>query len=471
MKKTVYQSMKMLYGILFLLFLLIVLAGVALSFSLITTIDPNGNRVLSNWPQNYTKAFAAAEHFSFAQDLPVLSDAGQKALDAHLLWLQIIDEKGDQVFAYLTPSSQPTHYSPMTFLSLAQGTDDGQYTVCAGIIANEGQQWTYLIGFPMQIENVTMYLDSDSFSGGKTVILLLLSFAALLVVICGGISSLWIARHLRRIMEAVKQISLRCYEPLPADGLFQEIHSSLNQMNEELLASDRELARHEVLREEWITNITHDLKTPLSPIKGYAELLADSEYPLAEVSRVQYGQTILRNAEYVEKLVNELKLTYQLDHHMLPVEIKKASLSRCLKEIIIEVLNHPEYGTRKIDFTAAEDEVFYCFDETLFKRAINNLLYNALIHNPADTEIHVDLQVDDRIWLTIADRGKGMGAEEVEKLFQRYYCGTNTAAKPEGTGLGLAIAKQIVELHGGSIQVKSEPGKGTDMVIDFPVLN
>lgn len=471
MKKTVYQSMKMLYSILLMVFLLIVLAGIALSFSLITTIDADGNRVLSNWPQNYAKDFSTAGYLSIDQGLPVLSDAGKKSLDDHLLWLQIVDQNGDQLFSYRTPPEQPAHYSPMAFFALCQGTDEGKYTVCAGTIADHGEQWTYLIGFPMQIKKVTMYLDSSSFSGGKSVLLMLLSFSALLTVICGGICSFWLSSHLCRIMKAVGEISSRRYEPFHAKGLFQDLYGSLNEMNDELLASSRELARHEILREEWITNITHDLKTPLSPIKGYAELFADPQYRLSETSRVNYGQTICRNVEYMEKLLNDLKLTYQLNHYMLPVEKKRASLSRFIKETIIEVLNHPEYGHRKIEFMEADEEVFYCFDEMLLKRAINNLLYNALIHNPADTEIHVRLQVEDQILLTIADRGKGMCAEEMEKLFQRYYRGTNTEAKTEGTGLGMAIAKQIIEISGGSIQVESEPGKGTDLIICFPVLN
>lgn len=294
---------------------------------------------------------------------------------------------------------------------------------------------------------------------------------ALLMIVCGGVFGVWITKHLRKMIQAVGQISFRLYEPIHARGPFQDVYDSLNEMNRELLAGDKERARNEVLREEWITNVTHDLKTPLSPIKGYAELLADPEYNIPEASRIQYGHIILKNTEYAETLINDLKLTYQLKNNVLPLDMKNASLSRFLKEIMIEILNHPEYERRNITFTEANSEITYCFDETLLKRALNNLIYNALIHNPADTEIHVDLQADDKITITIVDNGNGMSAGEVDRLFERYYRGTNTETKTEGTGLGMAIAKQIIEIHGGSIHVESELEKGTCILIRFPVSN
>lgn len=85
--------------------------------------------------------------------------------------------------------------------------------------------------------------------------------------------------------------------------------------------------------------------TQLSPIRGYAELLADPDCTLSDERRFQYGNAILRNTEHAEKLVNDLKLTYQLKNNMLPLAMKKPSLTRFLRETVIEVLNHPQYST------------------------------------------------------------------------------------------------------------------------------
>ena len=142
-----------------------------------------------------------------------------------------------------------------------------------------------------------------------------------------------------------------------------------------------------------------------------------------------------------------------------------------MKESIIDILNNPDYSDRNISFMGEDRKISYSFDERLLKRAINNLVMNALIHNPEGTEIRIRIQAADKIRITIEDNGRGMNAEEVSRLFQRYYRGTNTDEKAEGTGLGMAIAKQIIEIHGGSIFVESAPDAGTNITICFHLSN
>ena len=107
----------------------------------------------------------------------------------------------------------------------------------------------------------------------------------------------------------------------------------------------------------------------------------------------------------------------------------------------------------------------------MYKRqAVCNLVVNALVHNPPDTTVAVSVSEDKEkgVCLSIRDNGVGISETEQEKLFTRYYRGTNTKEKSEGSGLGLAIAKQIVVLHNGEISVKSEPGAGTVFSIILP---
>ena len=466
MKKSSYKSIIMLYVFMFIISIAVILVGIGLILSVITSTDPNGNNVRSNWPLQFTRDFAG--HIVAEDNLPTVSDAGIIELDSNNLWIQIVDANGNEVYSHNTTTTQQTHYAPIEFLELYQGEDNTELTICVGMVKYSADQWTYIIGFPMNISKVTMYLDGDSFTGGKSILLILLSAAGLLMIMCGGIFGLWITKHFRKMTQAVGLIAYRLYEPIHTKGVFQDIYDSLNEMNAEVLASDEEAARNEAQREEWLTNITHDLKTPLSPIRGHAELLADPEYPITEADRIEFGQVILKNAEYAGALVNDLKLTYQLKNGMIPLNMRQANLTRFLKENIIGILNHPDYSDRNISFIGEDREISYSFDEKLLKRAINNLIMNALIHNPEDTVIHIGIQAADKTRITIEDNGRGMDAEEVSKLFQRYYRGTNTDEKAEGTGLGMAIAKQIIELHGGSIYVKSTAGIGTNIAILFP---
>lgn len=299
-------------------------------------------------------------------------------------------------------------------------------------------------------------------------ILLILCFV-LLFMVCYGF---WLTRHLGRIAKGIGDISMRFYTPLTEKGMFGEVYEALNQMDTEIRHSDKVQQETERIRREWITNITHDLKTPLSPIKGYAELLVDGPAPDKETIQ-EYGGIILKNANHTEKMINDLKLTYQLDSGGLPYRPQTVRLVRFLKELVIDIVNDPAFAERKIEFESNVGECEICLDVDLFCRAVNNLIMNALTHNPPETRvvIRIDTDPEKGILICISDNGTGMDDKEQSELFNRYYRGTNTKEKPEGSGLGLAIAKQIITLHGGDIEVHSKPGEGTCFTIVLPLGN
>ena len=225
------------------------------------------------------------------------------------------------------------------------------------------------------------------------------------------------------------------------------------------------------MREEWISNITHDLKTPLSPIKGYAEIIKEGDAGQEESYR-RYAAVMLKNAAYMEALIDDLKLTYQLENGLIPVSRKNQNMVRYLKELAIDILNTPEYEDRVIGFDSTEDAIFYSFDEKLLTRAFRNLIINAFVHGGEAAEVTLRIiSFAGTLLIQAADTGKGIKQEEAEHLFDRYYrgTGTGTGEKPEGTGLGLAIAKSIIELHGGTISAAGTPGVGTVFSIEFPV--
>jgi signal transduction histidine kinase len=155
---------------------------------------------------------------------------------------------------------------------------------------------------------------------------------------------------------------------------------------------------------------------------------------------------------------------------MIPLKRQEQNFIRFLKELIIDILNNPEYERRTMHFVTTEETVLFSFDQTLLTRAFQNLIINAFVHGDENTEINLQISVSDsKLQIVVSDNGKGMTAEEIGSLFQRYYRGTNTEHKPEGTGLGLAIIKSIVELHRGTISVSSIPGIGTAFQIQFPI--
>jgi signal transduction histidine kinase len=278
-------------------------------------------------------------------------------------------------------------------------------------------------------------------------------------------------RTLLNITSGIRRLASNDYIPMKEKGKYKDIKCSLNLLDSKLKASEDERKKNQTLREEWIANISHDLKTPLSPIKGYAEILYDPKYDVTSQDAKKYGKIILRNAENLESIVENLNFTYQLKNGMFPINRQNQNLVRLLKEVIINILNNPKYEKRSIIFNCVEDIIDFNFDNTLFKRAFTNLIYNSVIHNSPDTIIKVSIKKEDKIYVSIEDNGKGMSEEEVKKLFERYYRGTNSSVSVKGSGLGMAIAKQIIEAHGGKINVKSKLDIGTSIEIEFPKEN
>ena len=210
------------------------------------------------------------------------------------------------------------------------------------------------------------------------------------------------------------------------------------------------------------------MKTPLSPVKGYAELLSDGSS--LDLQTVQdYGKIILKNVNHMEKLMNDLKLTYQLEANAIPYTPQEIKIVRFLKELVIDIANDPAFSKRAIEFESTMPEQMIAVDPDLLRRAVGNIIINALVHNSVDTKVKITIgNAASKILIAISDNGNGMDETELSDLWNRYYRGTNTKERPEGSGLGLAIAKQIITLHGGDISVESNPGLGTEFTILLP---
>ena len=434
----------------------------------ITIQKPNGQVEISKWPIDFTNDFS--EYITFTDDVPRIKQSGLKLLQDNSLWLQIIDTNGDEIQSFDKPQEIPSHYSPSDMLNIYQN-GIGNYSVFFESVQSGDKEWTYMIGFPVRIFKVILYVNEDRFATFKPVVLIMFGVMLLLLIISSFIYSLIVSKQMKQIRKSIREVASRTYLPVPSSGSFGDVYEELNTLNSEIRSSDEARAKDEKLREEWIANITHDLKTPLSPIKGYAELISAADSGTEPDELRKYGGIILRNTAYAEELINDLKLTYQLKNEMLPLNKSKQNIVRFTKELVIDLLNNPDYELRNISFYSTSENIELSFDTVLLKRALNNLLTNALVHNTQDTEVSVSIKAENCIKISIQDNGCGMKKEELDNLFVRYYRGENTTAKPDGSGLGMAIAKQIIELHRGNIGAESKPGSGTCITIEFPVQN
>ena len=467
MKRSGYRTIFHIYLIFFLSLLGAVLLAGCLIFMTLSIQTSDGTIAKSDWPKTFTEDFK--DQIIFINASPQVKQAGIELLQDNRVGIQILDPSGCEVFSYQEPEQANTIYSHVELLQLFQAgkLESSETTSFVGTASNAGTDYIYILYFPVDVSKVTMYVNGERFAGGKTIILPILSALLLLVLISGILYGIFTTKAIKRLTTSIQEISVRSYLPIQDHGVFHDLYDSLNTLDEEIKASDQLRLQIDKMREEWISNITHDLKTPLSPIKGYAEIIQETGGKSQEQNR-RYAGIMLKNVSYMETLIDDLKLTYQLENGMIPVNREEKNIVRFLKELAIDILNTPEYENRTIHFESTEGTVLFSFDQTLFTRAFRNLIINAFVHGDEHTEVTLSLLHDNSsLKICVADNGKGMESETIEHLFDRYYRGTNTDQKPEGSGLGLAIAKGIIEIHGGTISVSSIPTVGTTFQIKF----
>jgi len=420
-----------------------------------------------------------------------LSTETYEAIAGGPYWLQVLDANGTVVLDIDAPDSLPTHYTPGELVLFRQspGRID-QIALHTWATAVEGEEYTLVLGQPE--ESVTGRIGTYAFTtGGATVIsLIALMLAGVLVIL--GVAAVFartLARPMNHMMQWLGALATGDYaEPVDRKGrplsrtrdgesrrkpyrTYREVFESLDALTAELHRASAESERLEAAREEWVVGITHDLRTPLSSVRGYADVLAsDYEFPGDEVRR--QAAIIAKQASHIDALIDDMTLTFRLDADPLPLDRSRVDLIELVRDAAIDLANDPRAAAHEIVFLEppSAGRVDVDVDPALLRRAIGNLLTNAAVHNPTATRIRVGVTREaDRARIVVADDGVGMDAATLGHLFDRYYRGTSTESGSDGSGLGMAIARQIIETHGGTIEAASEPGAGTTITVVLPV--
>jgi len=247
-------------------------------------------------------------------------------------------------------------------------------------------------------------------------------------------------------------------------GIYAQVGKALDDLAERLESAKRQAEQAESAREEWIANLSHDIKTPLTSILGYTELVCHPDYELSQAERDRYKELILEKGGIIKDLIEELNTLARLTNSDYPLRLEQVNLVEEIRNHLISALNSPllRETSHTMEFNPVMEVVPARIDRRLFRRALDNLVYNAFIHNDRPITLRADVSNDSfgTITITLDDNGIGAPEEELEKLFDRYYQGMRSKEKKRGNGLGLAIAKQIIELHGGRIHISRSPRGG-----------
>lgn len=234
---------------------------------------------------------------------------------------------------------------------------------------------------------------------------------------------------------------------------FREIRRIYRNFN--LMA--RELQSMEILQTDFVSNVSHEFKTPINAIEGYATLLQEEEQALTE-EQFRYVGKILFNTKRLSKLVGNILLLSKVDSQMIQTRQTTYRIDEQIRQSI--VLMESEWTKKEIDFEVDLEEIAYTGNENLMLHVWNNLLGNAIKFSPQKGSIGIRLvKREGRIVYTIDDNGPGIPQEALQHIFNRFYQ-SDSSHKEEGNGLGLALVKQIVGLAGGTVTAENISGGG-----------
>ena len=294
----------------------------------------------------------------------------------------------------------------------------------------------------------------------------------LLVSSMVGLLSIWlITSKLNMIVNGIQQFhsgNLKARIPVKNNNELDTIGLVFNEMADTLGKNIQELKETDEFRRELISNVSHDLRTPVASIQGYAETLLLKRETLDESDQVKYLKIIYSSCDKLKKLVSELFELSKLQTNQVKLNPEPFSIA----ELVSDIANKYRIISQKrgvsINTFIPRDILMVEADIILIDRVLQNLIDNALKFSKEGDFINIDIRPDqpDRVQITIADSGEGISPDELPYIFERYYKGKNYS---ESTGLGLAIVKKIMELHHADIRVSSERGKGTVFSFVLPV--
>jgi len=244
------------------------------------------------------------------------------------------------------------------------------------------------------------------------------------------------------------------------DSMRQKIEKQLYQLQE----SDR-------LRRELISNVSHDLRTPLATIQGYIETLFLKNEQLTSQQRAEHLITAEKSCKRLSRLIADLFELSKLESGNKQPDFEQFSIAELIHDTAQEFSLELEQKDLTLEIGTPTANTIVFADIGLIQRVLENLIRNAITHTPEHGEIQLDfIEADESIHITVKDNGSGITDEDIPFIFERFYQSADTPKRhPQSSGLGLAIVKRILDLHGCRIEVRSSSRKGTQFKFNLPM--
>lgn len=460
--KSIPKLIKRFIGILLLSsFLLIVFNFVALAI-----ISYNQNANGSPW----TTATETAKDLSKTENNYILSESISQELRSNNIWAILIDNNTKKVIWHTEslPREIPTEYSLSDISTLTRG-----YIKDYPTFTGEHEDGLVVLGFPKTSYWKHMYNSWDYWfiANFFKIILAVLGGNILVIFIIYMIANTKLLKSVNPILNGIRDLSTEKQVYVKEKGVLSEIAARINRTSKMLQAKDCQLKKKETARANWIAGVSHDIRTPLSMVMGYAGQL-ETDTNLTDEER-QKATVIRRQSERMKNLINNLNLASKLEYNMQPVNLEKANIVSVVRQVVVDFMNmdieeqYPIEWLGKDDFTTC----FVNVDKELLKRAVTNIIQNSINHNENGCNIYITVtQEDSQCKIQIDDDGIGATDEEIENLNNTPHymvCDENT--EEQRHGLGLLIVKQILSSHNGSVSMEHSSYGGFSVTLTLPM--
>lgn len=272
----------------------------------------------------------------------------------------------------------------------------------------------------------------------------------------------------RRIVRPIKRISAASKEV--ANGNF-EVEVAVKSADEiGRLTSDfnlmvKELKNIDILRKDFVSNVSHEFKTPITSIKGFAKLIRDGQFTAKQL--FEYSDIIVNESERLALLSSNLLKLSELDNTIIREQATSFSLDEQLRKTVL--LLEPIWLNKEIDFDINLEKIIIKADEHLLQEVWLNLILNAIKFSFQEGRIKINLyKANDNARVEVIDHGIGIAEEDKIRIFERFYKADKSRSK-EGNGLGLVIVKKILDISNGNIYFDSTIGKGSTFIVELPL--
>ncbi len=388
-----------------------------------------------------------------------ISEERLQELNHNQIWAMLLDASGRCIWEASLPEGIPTRYTIQDVAVFSKG-----YLQDYPVFVRSIDDGLLVLGYPKDsfMKLTGNYFPIRAIRLFPLFVVGILAIDIVLLFLVYYFSKRKISQNTEPIMASIKTLSTGKPVDLSIGGELSEIADSVNQ-------ASRVLSRQNQARANWISGVSHDIRTPLSMIMGYAQRIARDHAASENIQRE--AEIIQAQSVKIKDLVQDLNLVSQLEYEMQPLHKEPVRLSKLLRSYAADLLNtgiDERHSIEVLISLEAEPVAVEC-DARLISRAIGNLVQNSINHNPQGCNILLSLDCSSEdVSITVADNGVGMPAEGLRELKEKpHYMESTDEQLDLRHGLGLLLVRQIMGAHGGTMEIKSAPQDGYQTILTF----